>query len=1557
MFKKSFYQLTLFIIALALVFTSFAVPQTVAAAPATAEPSQTALQNIQPVLHDNFSDVSVTNRLWKEIVINQEMSAKKQQDASVESDGSGNTYFRPVQYNANANSDVISFNSISDVYLPDGNITSFTFRLRFQQIDAYYMNDIILYYNPADKSYIRLQIRSTNSGLQYVFSVSDSNRFSFPGGKTSGFMNIPNALTDWFTLEVCYDLRALQDNQLVFYLKYTDTDGNETETNRCPIRSTSGLCENYLAGFANSYAAKSYLVFDDVAFTVASDAEDEAANFKKYNALTLSMTDASDKAALEKTFHEYMKISGDGLRQLQNTGEKAVVENLAKQYQSNAQTAAQAFLDTHNKTLDLTVKTVKDVDKASVDAALTAVDGLTLAEKVLVAQQYQNLLEMADFLPFYTPRREDIAAAGGNKYADFEENFETNLNKWSLSLEDTYGNANLNIAEIADNPDQAGNKVLKMEQLCGYAVVPNSDAFPDDARMKTASFRLMLKNTSAFCPSIIYLQYIDWENNIYIAHQGNEFNIVKCVDGEASTLVRHIGWEDYFYPYRDSCWMTFMVTYSDSGFMSISIKSDKSDSAVTTSCTGFTRGKIGFGAMVSESGLSWKSGGIYVDDIKITMEKGDFDVDEEQKSIQVFYKGNTWYEPGDIVTVTGPNIAATVSAVEISLLQNTSPAKDAVGFVIDGDYSSLHKSNMAKSHVFNESGKQAVEIIQATTDSIKFIIPQTMERGIYSVKLIAAKTDEVNKIIYVNSPQVDYYVADEGNIATENGYIRLIGNNLVAPEKDRSKIKVAARSHSTGAYYNLQVLAINDDNYYLQVSLNALDKGEYDIYVHNGYGDNTAWSFPVTVKVADSYRGKWPDTVFDVTDPQFGAVGNGVHNDTPAFLLALEQISMHGGGILYIPEGVYRLMWTLVLPENTLVKGDGVDQTFLIWTPNYWQYGEAKDLISIKTNVEICDLNLVSTRRGDIVRQSSTVDSSDQANVYIHNIATETRLYGGGITGGTGADINPKDPPGALSIIDRKIAIEAEADKTKIFQINGVNLQLDTISYTTDALGSGQVGIHMYGHYIYMNKISQNNGWTSMQAFGPAIVENCTFTTNSCIGFQGYFYYGHSTMGPQLDNNREIFTADGTPQSSGVMFKYVGDPSIPENLVYLQNDRGQLDPSKIGKTFLAVGTQVKSSLQHYDIYISTGQGNGQARTIAAVNEQKNTITVNEEFAVNPNRNSRCIIQLPRRNCYMVDLVFDGGAGSGAYGTLIDAVYDGCVLRHHEGQVWNIHGGVVWYLSIVNQTVEGAYYVHNNNIGDQSGWSHTSFPLQLSTSKRSLSATLIKNCSWTNRAYIAINPIAPSTGAATDLVLQDCSFERGSTAFELGDSSIVKSMDGVIFKGNYYGTAQIMDSKNAALFNNSAVKNATGSLKYINLDVNTSMSVLYIGDVNGDGKIGLKDITLIKYYLAGEVEFSAQQLALADYNRNSSVNLKDITQMKKDILNNTILYNLLTQEDIDRFTGGSSSSSSSNISSDVSTSVPVSSDAPVSSGSSSVTSETTSSSSGSTGAEEWHRGTW
>lgn len=108
-------------------------------------------------------------------------------------------------------------------------------------------------------------------------------------------------------------------------------------------------------------------------------------------------------------------------------------------------------------------------------------------------------------------------------------------------------------------------------------------------------------------------------------------------------------------------------------------------------------------------------------------------------------------------------------------------------------------------------------------------------------------------------------------------------------------------------------------------------EGDYQLFLHNGAGGPYGWSNPLPLRVEKPAPP--PERLFNVRD--FGAVGDGMVDDTEALLKALAAAEAAGGGIVYFPPGTYIAHTHLIPAENVYLKGAGRALTILTVSPRY----------------------------------------------------------------------------------------------------------------------------------------------------------------------------------------------------------------------------------------------------------------------------------------------------------------------------------------------------------------------------------------------------------------------------------------------------------------------------------------------------------------------------------------------------------------------------------------------------------------------------------------------
>ena len=155
--------------------------------------------------------------------------------------------------------------------------------------------------------------------------------------------------------------------------------------------------------------------------------------------------------------------------------------------------------------------------------------------------------------------------------------------------------------------------------------------------------------------------------------------------------------------------------------------------------------------------------------------------------------------------------------------------------------------------------------------------------------------------------------------------------------------------------------------------------------------------------------------------------------------------------------------------------------------------------------------------------------------------------------------------------------------------------------------------------------------------------------------------------------------------------------------------------------------------------------------------------------------------------------------------------------------------------------------------------------------------LFKGNTMLDGSYLSINVL--NTNFLRDFIIEKNYFNNLAEC-GIVFASVANTADGVLILNNTYDTTPYSTNLSQAL-NSIGSINKVGACRYISLETSTATLT---GDVNGDGKISLKDATLLRYYLLDEVTLTAQQLANADMDGNGNVSLNDINLIRKALLN-------------------------------------------------------------------------
>ncbi|PJG55627.1 hypothetical protein CVM73_08710 [Bradyrhizobium forestalis] len=284
---------------------------------------------------------------------------------------------------------------------------------------------------------------------------------------------------------------------------------------------------------------------------------------------------------------------------------------------------------------------------------------------------------------------------------------------------------------------------------------------------------------------------------------------------------------------------------------------------------------------------------------------------------------------------------------------------------------------------------QGVKVIpvQVSNESLKFTIPKDMAQGVYRISL----GSDAAPALDLNAPTIYWPQGDLGGSSSPGGWLRVFGRNIASGQGAVGRLKPAG---GAGAEISLQpsVASTWDSTFSLPADL---DVGEYSVRLWNGHGDSNDWRDVGIWRVKG--RAVWPDLTLDAK--AFGAVADGVRDDTPALKSALLSLAQKGGGTLFLPRGYYRLSDGLTLPPHTRLKGEGRTLVRLIW-PDFPVPPLA--LLDGSTEFAIEDLTIVASNHAHIISGGFSRAPGDEAtepqNIVLRNVTVRASMYRGHLT-------------------------------------------------------------------------------------------------------------------------------------------------------------------------------------------------------------------------------------------------------------------------------------------------------------------------------------------------------------------------------------------------------------------------------------------------------------------------------------------------------------------------------------------------------------------------------
>ncbi len=1044
-----------------------------------------------------------------------------------------------------------------------------------------------------------------------------------------------------------------------------------------------------------------------------------------------------------------------------------------------------------------------------------------------------------------------------------------------------------------------GNSVLKLPTGPLSGIRLKQYMLPTDVVIATTSFDFKCDKYNTWQQLKFMYAFKDAQNYTYASFEiqtNNRFaySVYEVVDGIQMVRQNNVIAESYAVQMDFTQWSHIDLLYNG-----------KSVNVIMT-VGGVTLPVMNFGcSFVPKSFVLLAPGAnnMFYDNINITYEEYVEPAEDQSNKLAVYYTGNTEQYPNDTVQVTGNNIYDNVSSIQIMELANTNLVNTQSYIKTDWFSGVGYEGNFIRSTEADydaELWKNAVtvEILQPTDGTLKFVIPAHFAKGMYAVRFngFDYTSSEDDVIYYLNRPRISFVAGDEGKIATAGGSLKIVGDMLVWGHD--AELPYYNESTMLYSYPNVRVL-LKGTNYSrifepsefvvenangIQLPVPAdLKQGTYEISVYNGIGGTDGWSAPVEVTIGESPRASWPTDVFNVKD--FGATGEKWHNATGAVVKALEAAALNGGGVVYFPEGQYNLCSSIVIPENVVVKGDGQNRSIVFWSMDMWPDGSLPAYaVGFTKNVEFKDLGFYACR----ISNWFVSTEEDVKNVYFNNLYVYTNPYGQYPTdANSGADGSGEVGRNELFDMIR----EEISDQAIVFSLLGgdmsedgaQNIRFDQVRLVQSGTSGGLRGISSESDYFYANQLDMTGGgWDTVWGGSHAIFQNSEHTMSaiSILGIGMYFY--NNNLHDVYHNNRELFVADYPSFGTCTLRKL---------------DKGSEATGDKDCWYEIVGKKYgNDAIRFYQLKVVDGQGKMQSRYV--VTNQGNQVRINSPFAVEPDANSVVNIREGRLDTYFVQNTLDeGGAGLGWYSGTVGVVYDGNKRTRCGNYLYTWSYDAIWYVSFVNESFDEPYmfggygYSTGNNVtvtNDNGGYTSLHLSSGPVTPPGAFLAFTVRRSQFLNGSYIDFVFTIDTEGARC-ILIEDNEFDRVSTPIIFSNN--IRNYDGAMIRNNTFTRVN-------NVLSTSTERNVYGSPRIMVVmdKQSTSGAPLGKGDVNGDGKVSLKDVSVLKYYLADMTVLDAAALDRADVNSSGYVTLKDAAAIRHFVTYGTWVLNYVDTMD-------------------------------------------------------------
>ncbi|MBM4081724.1 MAG: hypothetical protein FJ278_18615 [Planctomycetes bacterium] len=257
----------------------------------------------------------------------------------------------------------------------------------------------------------------------------------------------------------------------------------------------------------------------------------------------------------------------------------------------------------------------------------------------------------------------------------------------------------------------------------------------------------------------------------------------------------------------------------------------------------------------------------------------------------------------------------------------------------------------------------------------------------------------------------------------------------------------------------------------------GLKPGRHRLFNWGGHGD-AGWSEAFDLEIVE--RPNAPTAMLKLAD--FGAVGDGLTDDTAAFLKAFEAAQAAGGGRIHVPPGRYVLSQSLLMPEGVGLFGVSRELTTLLASPSK-QLGYPKP----RRGLEVLMIQLASNcTLSDLTLDVTGAPTPTQNAVMIH------------IPGGDRVTLN------RLALVDKKGGPYGEYPDFRVWSgvvVTGStqDLVVERCLFSTSGVPFSCWPSHNVGGRIRYNTFTTSDPHLAFELFMPRTLDSCLIEGNKFV--------------------------------------------------------------------------------------------------------------------------------------------------------------------------------------------------------------------------------------------------------------------------------------------------------------------------------------------------------------------------------------------------------------------------------------------------------------------------